>query len=98
MGLCESRLELHDPLQVLDRRGRLAPGEMHSSSKEKSVEIRGALLEDAVERLEALVILLLRQGHLGEAAPGREEPGSFRAELRHDSLTVFWLLDREVQN
>ena len=97
MGLCESRLELHDPLQVLDRRGRLAPGEMHSSSEEKSVEIRGALLEESVEHLEALVILLLRQGHLGEAAPGRQEPGSLLADLRQDSLTVFGLLNREVE-
>src|SRR5207249_11461366 len=40
------RLELHGPLKILDRRGHLALGEMHSSTEQKSVQIRGALLED----------------------------------------------------
>src|SRR5207245_9915517 len=91
------KLELHYPLKVLDRRGRLALGEMHSSTEQKSVEIRGVLLEDNLECLEALVVLPLSQGDLGEAAPGREEPGSFLGDLRQDSLALLGLLEREVK-
>src|SRR5436309_10112306 len=92
-----ARLELHDPLKVLDRRGCLALGEMHSSTEQKSVEIRRALLEDNVECCEALVILPLSQGDLGEAAPGREEPRSLLGDLRQNSLTLLRLLEREVE-
>src|SRR5439155_17937788 len=91
------RLELHDLLKVLDRRGRLALGEVHSSTEQKSVEIRGALLEDNVKCLEALVVLSLGQGDLGEAVPGREEPGSFLVDLRQDSFALLGLLEREVE-
>ena len=97
VGLREPRLELHDPLKVLDRRGRLALREMHSSTQQKSVEIRWVLLEDNVECLEALVVLPLSQGDLGEAAPGREESRSFLGDLRQDSLALLGLLEREVK-
>src|SRR5207247_4873893 len=91
------RLELHGSLKVLDRRGRLALREMHSSTQQKSVEIRGALLEEHVECLEALVVLSLGQGDLGETAPGWEEPRSFLGDLRQDSLALLGLLEREVK-
>src|SRR2546422_1660400 len=70
---------------------------MHSSTEQESVEIRRALLEDNVECLEALVVLPLGQGDLGEAAPGREERGSFLGDLRQDSPTLLGLLERKVE-
>ena len=97
MGRCEPRFELHDPLKVLNCRGRLALGEMHSSTEQKSVEIRGALLEDSVECLEALVVLSLSQADLGEAAPSWEESRSFLGDLRQDSLALLGLLERKVK-
>src|SRR5439155_24249260 len=95
--LREPRLELHDLLEILDRRGRLALGEMHSPSDEKSLEVRGALLEKSVEHLEALVVLPLGQSEIGETALGREELRSVLGDLRQDSLALLGLLEPEVE-
>src|SRR5213083_1040363 len=70
---------------------------MHSSSEEKSLEIRGALLEESVEHLETLVVLPLGQSEIGEAALGRQEPRSILGDLREDSLALLGLLEREVE-
>src|SRR5207244_5017862 len=74
--LREPGLELEDFLKLLDRLCCLALGEMHFSAREMPLKVRWALFEHGVECLDALVVLSLAQGDLGQAAPGGEELGS----------------------
>ena len=65
-------MELQHLLELLDRFSGLLPRQMHTPHEQMSFDIRSVLLEDHPKGLHGLVVLLLRERDLGEAAPGRQ--------------------------
>ena len=55
----QARLRLDDLLELLDRLGRLPLGEVDAAAEEVRLNVRRALLQDDVQRLHALVELVL---------------------------------------
>ena len=97
VSLRESGLELQDVLELRDRLGRLALGEMHLATQEMPFEVRWAFLEDGVERFEALVVLPFAQGNLGQAPPRREEIRGLLGHFRQDSFPLLGLHEGKVK-